>query len=92
MSTDDDFVCQRAMPGWSCHMPEMSALGVLFFLEALLCIFCFVSKYRHHRSTNPNQLGSCSMASDVVFWVSMLVWCVYEGVLRSVYFPAIRSR
>jgi hypothetical protein len=87
MVDDGDFVCQQVMPGWACHMPEMSVLGILFFLEALLCIICFISEYRRYGSTHPNQPGYWSQTSDIIFWVFMIIWCIYEGIIRSVYFP-----
>jgi hypothetical protein len=86
MAADDDWVCRQAMPGWSCHMPEMSILGILFFLEAILCVFCFISQYRRYARLHPNMPGYCSMTSDLVFWVFMTIWCIYEGLLRSVHF------
>jgi hypothetical protein len=87
MSYDGDFVCQEAMPGWACHMPEMSTLGILFFLEAILCVLFFISAWRRFNRTHPNRSGYWSMTSDIVFWVFMTIWCIYEGLLRTVYFP-----
>jgi hypothetical protein len=87
MVTEEEFVCQHAMPGWACNMPEMSVLGILFFLESVFCLFCFVSEYRRFSAVHPNSPTYCHMTSDVVFWVSLCIWCVYEGIIRSVYFP-----
>jgi hypothetical protein len=70
MDVGDEFVCQQAMPGWACHMPEMSIL-----------------EFRHFSSANPNAPNYCHMTSDVVFWVSLCVWSLYQGILRSVSIP-----
>jgi hypothetical protein len=67
-------------------MPEMSILGILFFLEALFCLFCFFSEYRRH-SLLPNLPSFFSMTSDVIFWIFITIWSIYEGILRTVYFP-----
>lgn len=81
MSLNRTFVCKTVMPGVYCHLPEMVALGCLFFLSACLCIFFLVYHQRKSRT-------GCTWTDDTVwFWVSTSIWHFFRGIVSIFAFP-----
>jgi hypothetical protein len=67
--------CRTALPGLECGYPESLALGVLFWLSALISIILLIRDVR--KPTRRFVL----LDQTILFWVFIAIWQTYRGAL-----------
>lgn len=72
-----DFVCKNAMPGFGCGYYEMAAIGFLFAITGIVCIYFLIQNIRSPVHIKPHK----TIDSNIWFWIFMALWMEYRAVI-----------
>lgn len=72
------FVCLNAMPGIGCNFPENLALGIIYILSGLACLYFFIKIIIHKKEKKSTDLIENQIQ---MYWFFAMIWLLYRGVL-----------